>query len=227
MHITDNMSSCTGLLPEDSYKHSFPFCRSAFEVGSITPGTKVIISARRFQPFWRRKHATFRSQVDFATSAKSRSSRRASARRDGARNRSSSIELVGKPVLTLGRAAVSERQITLEGGLQAQNFAGRGCRRCCTMCSHRRILCEVVSHTNSASTLPAMAGKPSISGVPIWRVFHCQQCTQHMPPMVLIHWQLHSNTALCSCGLCCSLCVSPLFLPFGSNFKCSKRSKTR
>jgi len=74
---------------------------------------------------------------------------------------------VGKPVLTLGRAAVSEREITLEGGLQAQNFAGRGCRRCCTMCSHRRILCEVVSHTNSASTLPAMAGKPSISGVPI------------------------------------------------------------
>ena len=67
----------TGLLAEDSYKHSFPFSRSAFEVGSITPGTKVIISARRFQPFWCGKHATFRSQVDFATSAKSRSSRRA------------------------------------------------------------------------------------------------------------------------------------------------------
>ena len=150
-----------------------------------------------------------------------------SARRRTARNRSSSIELVGKPVLTLGRAAVSEREITLEGGLQAQNFARRGCRRCCTMCSHRRILCEVVSHTNSASTLPAMAGKPSISGVPIWRVFHCQLCTQHMPPMVLIHWQLHSNTALCSGVASAALCVSPLFLPFGSSFKCSKRDKTR
>jgi hypothetical protein len=150
-----------------------------------------------------------------------------SARRPAKRNRSSSIELVGKPVLTLGRAAVSERQITLEGGLQAQNFAGRGCRRCCTMCSHCRILCEVVSHTNSASTLPAMAGKPSISGVPFWRVFHCQLCTQHMPPMVLKHWQLHSNTALCSGVASAALCVSPLFLPFGSSFKCSKRDKTR
>ena len=93
--------------------------------------------------------------------------------------------------------------------------------------SHRRILCEVVSHTDCASTLPAMAGKPSISGVPIWRVFHCQQCTQHMPPMVLIHWQLHANTALCSCVASAALCVSPLFLPFGSSFKCSKRGKTR
>ena len=51
-----------------SRRDSFRFSRSAFEVGSITPGTKVIISARRFQPFWCGKHATFRSQVDFATS---------------------------------------------------------------------------------------------------------------------------------------------------------------
>jgi hypothetical protein len=29
------------------------------------------------------------------------------------------------------------------------------------------------------------------------------------------------------CGVCCSLCVSPLFLPFGSSFKCSKSGKTR
>ena len=171
MTLTISLSINTGLLPEDSYKHSFPFCRSAFEVGSVIPGTKVIISARRFQPLRRRKHATFRSQVDFATSAKKKSALQPLPSRPCARNRSSSIELVGKPVLTLGRAAVSEREITLEGGLQAQNFAGRGCRRCCTMCSHRRILCEVVSHTHCASTLPAMAGKPSISGVPIWRVF--------------------------------------------------------
>jgi hypothetical protein len=64
-----------------------------------------------------------------------------------------------------------------------------------------------------------------------WRAylasFHCQQCTQHMPPMVLIHWQLHSNTALCSGVASAALCVSPLFLPFGSSFKCSKRGKTR
>ena len=43
-----------------------------------------------------------------------------SARRSSARNRSSSIELVGKPVLTLGRPAVlvsASGQITLEGGL--------------------------------------------------------------------------------------------------------------
>ena len=48
-----------------------------------------------------------------------------------------------------------------------------------------------------------------------------------MPPMVLIHWQLHSNTALCSCGASAALCASPLFLPFGSSFKCSKSGKTR
>jgi hypothetical protein len=60
-----------------SRRDSFRFSRSAFEVGSIIPGTKVLISARRFQPLRWSKHATFRSQVDFATSAKSRSSRRA------------------------------------------------------------------------------------------------------------------------------------------------------
>jgi hypothetical protein len=137
---------------------------------------------------------------------------------------------VGKPVLTLGRAAVSEREITLEGGLQGQNFAGRGCAAAAARCARTvasTILCEVVSHTNSASTLPAMAGKPSISGVPFWRVFHCQLCTQHMPPIVLKHWQLHSNTALCSGVASAALCVSPLFLPFGSSFKCSKRGETR
>ena len=32
---------------------------------------------------------------------------------------------------------------------------------------------------NLGDFLPAMAGKPSISGVPIWRVFYCQMCTQH------------------------------------------------
>ena len=46
-------------------------------------------------------------------------------------------------------------------------------------------------------------------------------------PTVLIHWQLHANTALCSGVASAALCVSPLFLPFGSNFKCSKRGKTR
>ena len=41
--------TCTGrLTSSSSMRDSFPFCRSAFEVGSITPGTKVIISARRF-----------------------------------------------------------------------------------------------------------------------------------------------------------------------------------
>ena len=66
----------TGLLAEDSYKHSFRFCRSAFEVGSITPGTKVIISARRFQPSGWRKRAVSQSKVDFSTSAKSPHCRR-------------------------------------------------------------------------------------------------------------------------------------------------------
>ena len=37
-------------LLKESYKHSFRFSRSAFEAGSMIPGTKVIISARRFQP---------------------------------------------------------------------------------------------------------------------------------------------------------------------------------
>ena len=66
----------TGLLPEDSYKHSFRFSRSAFEVGSIIPGTKVLISARRFQPSGCRKRAVSHSKVDFTTSAKSPHCRR-------------------------------------------------------------------------------------------------------------------------------------------------------
>ena len=36
-------------------------------------------------------------------------------------------------------------------------------------------------------------------------------------PMVLIDWQLHANTALCSCVASAALCVSPLLLPFGSS----------
>ena len=85
----------TGLLPEDSYTHSFRFSRSAFEVGSIIPGTKVRISARRFQPLRWSKHATFRAPTllwrtpifsGFSTSA----------RRSSARNRSSESELVGR-----------------------------------------------------------------------------------------------------------------------------------
>lgn len=91
---------------------------------------------------------------------------------------------------------------------------------------HRRILCEVCEHTDCASTLPAMAGKPSISVVPLASFSLPTVHTTH-DPMVLIHWQLHANTALCSCVASAALGVSPLFLPFGSNFKCSKRGETR
>ena len=124
-----------------------------------------------------------------------------------------------------GAAKVSVNEVVERGGNNRHNMIIAS-----VMASNDYMaLCEVVSHTNSASTLLAChgTGKPSISGVPIWRVFHCQQCTQHMPPMVLIHWQLHSNTALCSGVASAALCVSPLFLPFGSSFKCSKRGKTR
>ena len=78
-----------------SRRHSFRFSRSAFEVGSVTPGTKVRISARRFQPLRWSKHATFRAPTllwrtpifsGFSTSA----------RRSSARNRSSESELVGR-----------------------------------------------------------------------------------------------------------------------------------
>ena len=135
-----------------SRRDSFRFSRSAFEVGSVTPGTKVIISARRFQPFWRRKHATFRSQVDFATSAKS------------------------------------------------------------PHCGRRAV----------AAPLPIAPARSSS-----WASL-CSPWAELQYP-VLIHWQLHANTALCLCVASATLCVhvSPLFLPFGSNFKCSKRSKTR
>ena len=135
------------------------------------------------------------------------------ARRRTARNRSSSIELVGKPVLTLGRAAVSERQITLEGGLQAQKFAGCGCRRCCTMCSHRRILCEVVSHTNSASTLPAMAhGRQAVHQL------RAYLASLSLPTVHTTHASYGADTLAASfqhrlvlgCGLSLLLCVYPL-----------------
>ena len=136
---------------------------------------------------------------------------------------------MGKPVLTLGRAAVSEREITLEGGLQAQNFAVRGCRRCCTLCSHRRILCEVCEHTDRPRTdrLRLHLACHGRQAVHQWRVSLLPTVHTTHDPMVLIHWQLHANTALCSCVASAALCVSPLFLPFGSNFKCSKRGKTR
>jgi hypothetical protein len=110
-------------------------------------------------------------------------------------------------VLTLGRAAVSERQITLEGGLQAQNFAGRGCRRCCTMCSHRRILCEVVSHTNSASTLSACHGRQAVHQ---WRAY---LASFSLPTVHTTHASHGADTLATSCQHRLVLvCVWPLLL---------------
>ena len=83
----------------------------------------------------------------------------------------------------------------------------------------------VSTPTAAPSCLPWQASRPSVAclfGEFLMPTVH----TTH-DPMVLIHWQLHANTALCSCVASATLCVSPLFLPFGSNFKCSKRSKTR
>ena len=138
---------------------------------------------------------------------------------------------MGKTLLTLSRAAVSERQITLEGALYGSKIAGRGCRRCCTMCSHRRILCEVCEHTDCASIVAsivsAVSSKQTITGVPLWRVFHCQMCTQHTPAIVLKHRGIMPTLRCAWCVASTALFVSPLFMSFSSNFKCSKSDKTR
>ena len=160
----------TGLLPEDSYKHSFPFCRSAFEVGSIIPGTKVLISARRFQPSGCRKRAVSQSKVDFATSAKSpHCGRRAVAPLlPIAPARSSSWARLCSPWAELQYPSDKSRSKVASRPKISPDAAAAAAAQCAHTC---RILCEVCEHTDCSSILPAMAGKPSISGVPFWRVF--------------------------------------------------------
>ena len=149
---------------------SFPFSRSAFEVGSVTPGTKVLISARRFQPWGGGKRAVSQSKVDFATSAKSPHCRhRALAPTlPIAPARSSSWARLCSPWAELQYPSDKSRSTVASRPKISPDAAAAAAAQCAHTC---RILCEVCEHTDCSSILPAMAGKPSISGVPFWRVF--------------------------------------------------------
>ena len=154
----------------------------------------------------RRKRAVSQSKVDFATSAKSphcNPSQVAPAHAI-APARSSSWASLCSPWAELQYPSEKSRSKVASRPKISPDAAAAAAAQCAHTC---RILCEVCEHTDCSSILPAMAGKPSISGVPFWRVFNANSAHNTRPYGADTLATSCQHRLVLVCGLCYSVCI--------------------